>query len=90
LINRKNSSGARHPLLSYATNLLVAWLRRCAGKDSRLADVPPDLIKALQGALSNLKMRFQSFFMLITIQPSFFASSYSSWVKVPTFVSGSP
>ena len=27
------------------------------------------------GALSNAKMRFQSFFMLMTIQPSFFASS---------------
>jgi hypothetical protein len=91
LINRKNSSGARRPLLSYATNL--HWWRGFAGAQEKirvLADVPPDLIKALQGALSNLKMRFQSFFMLITIQPSFFASSYSSWVKVPTFVSGSP
>jgi hypothetical protein len=34
-----------------------------------------------QGALSNANMRFQSFFMLITIQPSFLASSYKSWVK---------
>jgi hypothetical protein len=33
---------------------------------------------------------FQSSFMLITIQPFFFASSYSAWVKVPTFVAGSP
>jgi hypothetical protein len=38
---------------------------------------------------SNEKVRFQSFFMLITVQPSFFASSYSACVKVPTFVSGS-
>jgi hypothetical protein len=30
-------------------------------------------------------MRFQSPFMLMTIQPSFFASSYSACVKVPTF-----
>ena len=34
--------------------------------------------------------RVQSFFMLITTQPCFVASSYSAWVKVPTFVSGSP
>jgi hypothetical protein len=46
--------------------------------------------QAPQGAPSNPKIRFQSFFMLITIQPSFFASSYRSWVKVPTLVSGSP
>ena len=39
---------------------------------------------------SNAKIRFQSFFMLMIIQPSFFASSYSAWVNVPTFVSGSP
>ena len=39
---------------------------------------------------SNAKIRFQSFFMLMTVQPSFFASSYSAWVKAPTLVSGSP
>jgi len=39
---------------------------------------------------SNAKMRFQSFFMLITIQPFCFASSYRAWVKVPTLVAGSP
>ena len=39
---------------------------------------------------SNEKMRFQSSFMLMTIHPSFFASSSSALVKVPTFVSGSP
>ena len=27
-------------------------------------------------------MRFQSFFMLMTIHPSFFASSHKSWVKM--------
>ena len=32
------------------------------------------------------KMRFQSFFMLITVQPSFFASSNSSCANVPTLV----
>jgi len=36
------------------------------------------------------KMRFQSFFMLMTVQPFCFASSYSAWVKVPTLVSGRP
>jgi hypothetical protein len=35
-------------------------------------------------AYSNAKMRLQSFFMLITVQPFCFASSYSAWVKVPT------
>ncbi len=39
---------------------------------------------------SNANMRFQSFFMLMTVQPCFFASSYSAWVKAPTLVSGSP
>jgi hypothetical protein len=34
--------------------------------------------------------RFQPFFMLMTVQPSCFPSSYSAWVKVPTLVSGSP
>ena len=35
-------------------------------------------------------MRFQSFFMLMTVQPFFVASSYNAWVKVPTLVSGRP
>jgi hypothetical protein len=39
---------------------------------------------------SNAKMRFQSLFMLITVQPRVFASSMSDWGKVPTLVSGSP
>jgi hypothetical protein len=39
---------------------------------------------------SNAKMRRQSFFMLITVQPFFFASSYSAGGKVPTLVSGRP
>ena len=39
---------------------------------------------------SNAKMRLQSVFMLITVQPSFFASSYSACVKAPTLVSGNP
>jgi hypothetical protein len=39
---------------------------------------------------SKAKMRFQSFFMLMAIQPSFFASSKSDWVKVPTLVWGNP
>jgi hypothetical protein len=30
-------------------------------------------------------MRFQSFFMLITVQPFFFAASKSAWVAAPTF-----
>src|SRR4030095_3259166 len=40
--------------------------------------------------LSNEKMVLHSFFMLMTVQPFFFASSYSAWVKVPTLVLGSP
>ena len=39
---------------------------------------------------SQAKIRFQSFFMLMTNQPFDLASSYSAWVKVPTLVSGSP
>ena len=31
--------------------------------------------KGHRGFYSNAKMRFQSFFMLMTVQPSFFASS---------------
>jgi hypothetical protein len=45
---------------------------------------------SLRGHGSNAKMRFQSFFMLMTTQPHCFASSYSACVKVPTLVSGSP
>ena len=37
---------------------------------------------------SNAKIFFQSFFMLMTTQPFFFASSYRACVNVPTFVSG--
>jgi hypothetical protein len=39
---------------------------------------------------SNAKMRFQSFFMLITVQLLAFASSISDWSNVPTLVSGNP
>lgn len=35
-------------------------------------------------------MRCQSFFMLMTIQPFFCASSYSDCVNMPTLVAGSP
>ena len=52
---------------------------------------PPHRISSLDTRhLSNEKMVFQSFFMLMTVQPFFFASSYSAWVKVPTLVLGSP
>ena len=43
----------------------------------------------LRWLVSNAKILFQSFFMLMTIHPSFFASSYNSWENVPTLVSGS-
>jgi hypothetical protein len=39
---------------------------------------------------SKEKIRAQSFFMLITIQPFLFASSISDSGKVPNLVSGSP
>jgi hypothetical protein len=35
-------------------------------------------------------MHFQSFFMLMMVQPLFVASSYNAGVKVPTLVSGRP
>ena len=42
------------------------------------------------GHHSQAKIFFQSFFILITVQPCFLASSYSPWVEnVPTLVSGS-
>ena len=40
--------------------------------------------------LSQAKMCFPSFFMLITVQPFALASSYKVWGKVPTLVSGKP
>src|SRR5215204_6564525 len=43
-----------------------------------------------RASYSNAKMRFQSFFMLITVQPFFVASSKSAGVKAPTLVSGRP
>src|SRR5262245_9324206 len=48
------------------------------------------LARRFDVSYSNAKMRRQSFFMLITVQPSFFASSYSACVKVPTLLSGKP
>jgi hypothetical protein len=39
---------------------------------------------------SKAKMRFQSSFTRMTVQPCFFASSSSTWVKVPILLSGSP
>ncbi len=39
---------------------------------------------------SNAKIFFQSFFMLMTVHPFFFASSYSAWLKLPILVGGSP
>ena len=41
-------------------------------------------------SVSNEKTRFQSFFMLMTVQPFDFASSYSACVNAPTLVSGKP
>ena len=38
----------------------------------------PHSARGLPGRYSNAKMRFQSFFMLITDQPFFLASSYSA------------
>jgi hypothetical protein len=40
--------------------------------------------------LPQLKICFQSFFMLITVQPFALASSYRACGKVPTLVSGNP
>ena len=44
-------------------------------RPGRLASNPMDGWFAHPGRYSNANMRFQSFFMLITVQPSFFASS---------------
>src|SRR5271170_2543366 len=50
----------------------------------------PSLGSASSAHFSKAKMCFQSFFILMTVQPCFFAMSYISWLKVPTLVSGSP
>jgi hypothetical protein len=62
--------------------LFIAFLLPCGPNSPgpRLAD----------RAYSNAKIFFQSFFMLMTVQPFFFASSYNAWVKVPTLVSRRP
>jgi hypothetical protein len=39
---------------------------------------------------SNATIRCQLCCMLVAIQPFWFASSYSAWVKVPTLVAGHP
>lgn len=39
---------------------------------------------------SKEKIFFQSFFMLTTVQPFFFASSYKACVNAPTLVAGRP
>jgi hypothetical protein len=40
---------------------------------------------AVTGVYSNGKTRFQSFFMLTTVQPSFFASAMRAPLNVPIF-----
>ena len=68
-----------------------------ARRPNRIARISPSAAQLVAnvGALnlsahSNAKMRFQSSFMLTTIQPCFFAMSYISWLKVPTDVLGNP
>src|SRR5216684_2867646 len=58
------------------------------GQNSRILE--HDCSSSGGGHCSNAKMRFQSAFMLMIVQPPFFASSYRTWVKVPTLVMGSP
>ena len=55
------------PLVTGAVNPQLCWGGLDAGA--------PDWVAADRRAYANAKMRFQSFFMLTTIQPSFFASS---------------
>src|SRR5215831_232607 len=56
----------------------------------RLARTLLALGATIKAHYSNGKTRFQSFFMPITFQPFFFASSSSAGVKVPTLLSGRP
>ena len=73
-------------------NVVVPALRRISDTlstyFSAYGDNPAD--DDLVQSHSKVKIRFQSFFMLITNQPLFFASSYSASVKAPTLVSGNP
>ena len=58
--------------------------------DYRAISVPTLRPADVSAYFSKEKMRFQSFCMLITTQPSFFASPISASGKLPTWVSGSP
>jgi hypothetical protein len=51
---------------------------------------PVSANKRHRAPYSKAKTRFQSFFMLMTIQPFFFASSSSAAAKVPNLLSGRP
>jgi hypothetical protein len=65
------------------------WLNAYVG-----ANGPPIHMHRASGhfalATPSAKMVFQSFFMLITVQPSALAVSSSAWLKVPILLSGSP
>src|SRR5277367_2868619 len=54
------------------------------------APASPSLMNWYCAYWSKANIRFQSFFMLITIHPCVLASSYMAWLKVPIVVSGSP
>src|SRR4051812_29599318 len=57
----------------------------CNAEEWQVLPLPSGLTQ-----VSKANTRFQSFFMLITVQPCFFAWSYNAWGKAPIFVSGSP
>ena len=64
--------------------------RNCQQLDTCRALEPSRYLASAPRYSSNENRRFQSFFMLITTQPRFFASSSRAWVNVPTLVSGRP
>jgi hypothetical protein len=64
--------------------------RSTATRPSIASSMRASVTRILCPVYSNEKMRFQSFFMLITVQARDFASSMSAWVNVPTLLSGSP
>src|SRR5215475_8253059 len=73
-----------------------AWCEAKGMADSQMehSDIVTELLLSLTSSgarrYSNAKIRFQSFFMLMTGQSLLFASSYRVCVKAPTLVSGNP
>jgi hypothetical protein len=79
-----------HQLLSNAVTVHVKLSRNSDVRLRDLSGLERPEAKTWFAHFSNGKIRFQSFFMLITVQPFLFASAIKASEKVPTWVSGRP